>query len=117
MRYGEINDYTARRESVRAWLDGLGDPLQLYREVVISANGKIDRQFGIHWTPDRIKAVAPYGRSDFTTGQRVILSALVPRSAVDEESTIRNMLRYSEYEVTLHHGSPLEVDEIGYGTA
>jgi hypothetical protein len=117
MHYSEIIDYAARRANVLAWLDGLGDPIRLYREVVIPTNGKVDRQFGTHWTPDRSKAVAPYGRGDFPTGQRVILSALVPRSIVDEESTVRNMLRYGEYEVTLHQGSPLDVEGIGHGIA
>lgn len=109
--------YADRRNRVAAWLDGLGDPIRLYREVVLPKGAALNMgALGRHWTPDRDKAIAPFGRSDHSTGERAILSCLAPRSAVDADLTISNMLRYGEYEVTLIPGTEVEVDGRGRGT-
>lgn len=110
-------EYTARRAGVMAWLDGLGDPVRLYREVVLPTGGNVNMDaLGRHWTPDKERAIAPFGRGDYSTGERVIMSCLAPRSAIDDNMTISNMLRYGEYEVTLIPGTKIEVDGRGYGT-
>lgn len=99
------------RARVLAWVDSFGDPIRLYREVVIPPGGRLDEaNLGRFWTPVREKAVSPFGRSDHATGARVLVEALARRADVDEFETVATMRRYpAEQEIRLREGARVQV--------
>jgi len=97
------------------WVNSQGDPLRLYREVVIPKGQKLDTEkLGLHWTPDRNKAHSPFAATEGLHGERKVLEIVVARDQVDEAATIAAMRRYpDESEVTLKDGAVGKLEGIG----
>jgi hypothetical protein len=109
-----IEDYKKKTASVRdnilSWVDGFGDPITLYREIIIPdiANLVLSR-LGTYWTPNPKKAHSPFGHLDRAKGVPYILVVEAPRSAVDEFGTVATMKRYpDEQEIRLQEGVPVK---------
>lgn len=111
------DDPVARR--VLAWLDGLGDPLTVYREIVLKKGEPLDMQrLGRFWSGDKSAAASPFGRIDKSTGERLLLVGSVDRRDVDERETIATWKRYpGEREVRLKAGAKIKVSGHGVGRA
>jgi len=98
-------------EAIRAWLDGLGDPITVYRAVVVPDPQHIDwSRLGRSFTADRRRAHSPFGRVDGKSGREVVVEAVVTRSDVDEMETVSTMRRYpEEREVRVRDGASVQV--------
>lgn len=103
---------------IREWLDGLGDPITLYRALIVGDPDSIDTEhLGRFWTAVRAQADSPFGLLDGKRGIKVVVQAHASRRAVDEPETIATMRRYpDEMEVRLIQGSPVVVDGYWLGS-
>lgn len=100
------------------WIRSHGDPLTLYRELIVDDLRDIDfRKLGVYWTPIQRKADSPYGRIDNTVGTRVVVRAVVPFSAVDVPGTRSALRRWGagESEILLLPGQPVQVTGLFVG--
>jgi len=106
------HDAVAQR--ILAWLDALGDPLTLYRELVVNDEAAIDyERLGHFWSASAQAAVSPYGRADRSQGQRFLVTVNARRRDVDEAETIATMRRYpDELEVRLREGAPVDIVDV-----
>lgn len=111
------DDPIAKR--IMEWLDGLGDPLTIYREVILKPGEKLNlRSLGRFWSGEKAAAVSPFGRTDKSTGERLLLVGKVRRRDVDEAETVATFKRYpGEREVRLKAGARIEVQGHGEGRA
>lgn len=102
-------DYQDERQRILDWVEGLGDPLTLYRGLRVGSPDQVNtRSLGIFWTPVRKKAHSPYGVSKH--GVEVIVEAKVHRRDVDLDGTVTTMRRHpAEMEVRLKIGSTVQV--------
>lgn len=102
-------DYQAERQRILDWVDGLGDPLTLYRGLRVGSPDQVNiRSLGIFWTPVKNKAHSPYGVSRH--GVEVIVEARVQRRDVDLDGTVATMRRHpAEMEIRLKIGSTVKV--------
>lgn len=104
------SSYQEDRERILAWVDSFGDPIRLYREFVIPEGQELRYQnLGVYWTPEKKRAVSPYGRNDHPSASRVVVEVLAQRKDVDEVGTVATNRRYSEREVRLLPGSTVKV--------
>lgn len=109
----DVTDSLSKR--VIEWIDSFGDPLTLYREIVLKEDEKLDiMNLGTYWTPIKEKAHSPYGKEK--EGEKILLEAEVNREDVDEFGTIANMRRYpDEKEITLRRGAKIKLKDHGLG--
>lgn len=100
------------KDNILQWLDGLGDPLTLYRAVYVDDPSQVRLTgLGRFWTAEQKKAHSPFGKLDRSGSTEVVIQAKVPRSAVDEGETVATMRRYpEEREVRLQAGAPVQVE-------
>ena len=105
-------DATAMR--ILAWIDTLGDPLTLYRELVVDNAAAINfHKLGRFWSADMQAATSPFGRTDRPRSRRFLVTVRARRHDVDKAETIATMRRYpDELEVRLRDGAPVEVAEV-----
>jgi len=101
---------SANRERIRTWLGSLGDPLTLWRAVQAD---DVEAPVGIYWSAERARAQSVW--VDNPGQPQALIEAQAARGAVDEQGTIRAMLRHpGEREVRLQPGAPVSVVSIHY---
>jgi hypothetical protein len=111
------DDPAARR--ILAWLDSLGDPITIYRELMLSSGEKPNMQaLGRYWSADKKAATSPHGRIDGKGRHPILLTGTVRRDDVDERETVATFKRYpGEREVRLKQGAKIKVKNLGVGYA